>query len=171
MISWLTNTRSAKVCGLFSWLCCLDADWLGRQTPITWKSDWKICVRRQEMLQNSNDPLPSPPKVEVLQQPESPSPLPRWLLGRNLKGGGVNIPTSCSLFSDTSSHSCISFLFFFLSSSFSVTAWALSCSRLQQRRRGEISDLVTPNNPFHNIRTQISCHTKTLCKHYLAPIL
>ena len=76
MISWLTNTRSAKVCGLFSWLCLLDADWLGRQTPITWKSDWKICVRRQEMLQNSNDSLPSPPKVEVLQHTESPPPPP-----------------------------------------------------------------------------------------------
>ena len=28
----------AKVCGLFSWLCFTDADWLGRQTPITWLS-------------------------------------------------------------------------------------------------------------------------------------
>ena len=45
-IVWLSNvantflakfTRCAKVCGLiFSWLCFRDADWLSRQTPITW---------------------------------------------------------------------------------------------------------------------------------------
>ena len=29
-------TRCAKVCGIFSWMCFLRADWLGRQTPITW---------------------------------------------------------------------------------------------------------------------------------------
>ena len=29
-------TRCAKVSGLFSWLYFSDADWLGRQTPITW---------------------------------------------------------------------------------------------------------------------------------------
>ena len=28
--------RFAKVCGLFSWLCFWDADWLGEQIPITW---------------------------------------------------------------------------------------------------------------------------------------
>ena len=29
-------TRCAKVCGLFSWLCFSNADWLSRQTLITW---------------------------------------------------------------------------------------------------------------------------------------
>ena len=29
-------TRCAKVSGLFYWLCFSRADWLGRQTPITW---------------------------------------------------------------------------------------------------------------------------------------
>ena len=41
-IVWLANmtenTKCAKVCGLFSWLCFWDADWLGKQTPITWQS-------------------------------------------------------------------------------------------------------------------------------------
>ena len=44
-IVWLPNmedtsleksTWCAKVCGLFSWLCFPGADWLGRQTAITW---------------------------------------------------------------------------------------------------------------------------------------
>ena len=32
----LRNVRCAKVCGVFSWLFFSVADWLGRQTPITW---------------------------------------------------------------------------------------------------------------------------------------
>ena len=34
--------RCAKVCGLFSWLCFSDADWLGRQTPTTWRTSTYI---------------------------------------------------------------------------------------------------------------------------------
>ena len=34
--------RCAKVCGLFSWLCFSDADWLGRQIPTTWRTSTYI---------------------------------------------------------------------------------------------------------------------------------
>ena len=37
-------TRCAKLCGLFSWLYFSDADWLSRQTSITWLSVyWLFC--------------------------------------------------------------------------------------------------------------------------------
>ena len=39
-------TKCAKVYGLFSWFYFSDADWLGRQTPITWQTyDRKLSAR------------------------------------------------------------------------------------------------------------------------------
>ena len=35
--TFFSNSRGVqRFVGFFSWLCFLDADWLGRQTPITW---------------------------------------------------------------------------------------------------------------------------------------
>ena len=63
-IEWLSNiadtflfekcTGCAKVCGLFSWLCFMGADWLGRETLITWcssKSDsWPVSASSPEAV-------------------------------------------------------------------------------------------------------------------------
>ena len=67
--------RCAKVWGLFfSWLCFLDADWLGRRTPITWKAleeyqslSWPLYEMFGFELQYSNTSQVLPIQMKAVQ--------------------------------------------------------------------------------------------------------